>query len=167
MKPSGQSSAPESVLQEWKIETFNSDIASSHTAYAIVYVYAAELFPTDYRSQCIGLFAAASRFGSVFSPFIGQLGDVARFLPYAIFGAAGIVASVFVLMLPETSGHQLPETLAEAESIGGDGGVRGADAADEDQPLLDNSSSVSLRRTDSVVSLDYSIGEDDVYYKRM
>lgn len=39
-------------------------------------------------------------------------------LPYLTFGTMSILASLLVLKLPETLNKKLPDTLAEAESIG-------------------------------------------------
>ena len=39
-------------------------------------------------------------------------------LPNVVFGAFGLTAASLILFLPETLGHSLPESVAEAETFG-------------------------------------------------
>ena len=43
--------------------------------------------------------------------------DVSKFIPLIIFGALSLLAGLSTLILPETKGLTLPQTLKEAESI--------------------------------------------------
>lgn len=42
-------------------------------AFAIVYVYSAEIFPTEYRSVGIGACSMCARIGGIVAPFIASL----------------------------------------------------------------------------------------------
>jgi len=88
--------------------------------FAIVFVYGAELFPTDLRNSGIGLSSAAGRIGSILAPFISSLGADSQILPMSIFGGLSVVAGLLTLLLPETYGENLPTTLDEAENFGSD-----------------------------------------------
>jgi hypothetical protein len=43
------------------------------SAYAIMFVYATELFPTVVRGTAIGLASLIGRFGSALAPIVGKL----------------------------------------------------------------------------------------------
>lgn len=90
-------------------------------ASAIVYVAAAEQWPTSCRNLGINYGAACGRVGSVLAPLMKLLP-----MPSAILGCIGATAALAVLALPETSGQSIPETLggvaaAAAGSVGGSG----------------------------------------------
>ncbi|XP_072019040.1 organic cation transporter protein-like [Amphiura filiformis] len=88
-------------------------------SYAIVYLYAAELFPTPIRNAGVGMGSFTSRIGSILAPQILLLGDAfTPQLPIAIFGGLALVAGLLVLLLPETLNKKLPETMEEGEAFG-------------------------------------------------
>ncbi|KAK8719526.1 hypothetical protein OTU49_013981 [Cherax quadricarinatus] len=89
-------------------------------AFAIIYIYSAEIFPTDYRSVGIGACSMCARVGGILAPFIASLARTYRPLPLIIFGALSIVSGCLVVFLPETVGCELPQTLQESESFGSD-----------------------------------------------
>ncbi|XP_064102942.1 organic cation transporter protein-like isoform X1 [Macrobrachium nipponense] len=87
------------------------------SAYQILIFYSTELFPTEVRSRGVGTCFMISRLGSIVSPFINEiLGSVYPWAPSAVFGATAFVAGLVMLMLPETMGVALPETVAELEA---------------------------------------------------
>ena len=85
-------------------------------SFCVVYVFAAELFPTEVRSIGIGFGSMVGRIGGVLAPFIILLQDQEglSFLPYLIFGICGIVSGVWALFLPETAGKPMLQTIDEA-----------------------------------------------------
>ncbi|XP_072019016.1 organic cation transporter protein-like [Amphiura filiformis] len=88
-------------------------------SYATVYLYAAELFPTPIRNVGVGMGSFSSRIGSILSPYILLLADiVSPELPLIIFASFCFVAGIPLLLLPETQGRKLPETLEEGELVG-------------------------------------------------
>ncbi|XP_068230265.1 organic cation transporter protein-like [Palaemon carinicauda] len=87
------------------------------SAYQILIFYSTELFPTEVRSRGVGTCFMMSRVGSIISPFINEiLGSLYPWAPSAVFGSSAIVASLVMLILPETLGVALPDTVAELES---------------------------------------------------
>ncbi|XP_014679909.1 PREDICTED: solute carrier family 22 member 15-like [Priapulus caudatus] len=85
---------------------------------AVVYNYSAELFPTVVRNTGIGMGSACARFGGIISPFIAIMDNTVPHLSMYIMGIAGIIAGFAALLLPETKGQPLPETLEDGERFG-------------------------------------------------
>ena len=79
-----------------------------------IYVYAAELFPTDMRTTGLGFASMVGRIGGIAAPFIILL---PRFTPNLIFALSGIVSGFSVLLLPETKNKPLLQTLNQAKSF--------------------------------------------------
>ncbi|XP_037786417.1 organic cation transporter protein-like [Penaeus monodon] len=87
-------------------------------SYQIIYVYVTELFPTEARTTGMGSAIVASRIGSVLAPFVTDfLGPVLPWAPSVIFGASSLVAGAVTLVLRETLGAPLPDTIADLETI--------------------------------------------------
>ena len=60
-----------------------------------------------------------SRIGSIASPYVLYLGDVTFFqLPFLVFGSFALLAGVSTLLLPDTLGAKLPQTMEEGEAFG-------------------------------------------------
>ncbi|XP_042209976.1 organic cation transporter protein-like isoform X3 [Homarus americanus] len=89
-------------------------------AFAIVYVYSAEIFPTEYRSVGIGACSMCARVGGILAPFISNLANTYKPLPLFIFGVLSIISGCLIVLLPETVGCELPQTLQESEMFGSD-----------------------------------------------
>ena len=87
-------------------------------AFATVFVYSAELFPTPVRNSAIGLCSKLARIGALLAPSIASLDSVLACLPFLIMGGAAILVGSLSFLLPETRGHKLPETVEEAAAIG-------------------------------------------------
>ena len=85
-------------------------------SFCVLYVFAAELFPTEIRSIGIGFGSMIGRIGGFLAPFIILLQDTESlsFLPYLIFGISAIVSGVWTLFLPETAGKPMLQTIDEA-----------------------------------------------------
>ncbi|XP_033104809.1 organic cation transporter protein-like [Anneissia japonica] len=85
----------------------------------ICIVYAAELFPTPVRGAGIGIAVTCARFGGITAPLL-WLRSIRywKALPMVMFGLLSIIAGSAVLILPETVGRNLPETMEEGESYG-------------------------------------------------
>lgn len=59
----------------------------------------------------------SSRIGGIIAPLIRISGRSWRPLPFIIYGAASIAAGLLALLLPETKGRKLPETVEEGENF--------------------------------------------------
>ncbi|XP_022082249.1 organic cation transporter protein-like [Acanthaster planci] len=88
------------------------------TTFGMIYTYSAEIYPTQLRSQGMGLSSMMARISGIICPFILELGAVWFSLPYFIFGAFSISSGLLLLFLPETRGKPLPETVEDAERVG-------------------------------------------------
>jgi len=105
---------------DWMFETakwlsFLGKFAISGS-FCVLYVFAAELFPTEVRSIGIGFGSMVGRVGGIVAPFIILLQDTEglSFVPYLIFGIGGIVSGTWALFLPETAGQPIMQTIDEA-----------------------------------------------------
>ncbi|GAB1601645.1 organic cation transporter protein-like [Argonauta hians] len=79
-------------------------------AIGIVYIYTAELFPTAVRNLAIG---TASIFGSIGGAISPLVLDVPGAWPLIIYGFMSIASGVFCLLLTETKGLTMPDTISE------------------------------------------------------
>ncbi|XP_059154041.1 organic cation transporter protein-like isoform X2 [Physella acuta] len=92
-------------------------------AFAIIYIYTAELFPTVMRNSGLGLSSTTARIGGILAPYIADLGnvvggDLAVILPLLIFGSLSLAAGLCALILPETANRKLPDTVQDAKNFG-------------------------------------------------
>jgi OCT family organic cation transporter-like MFS transporter 15 len=71
-------------------------------AFNIVWIYSSELYPTSVRSSIILLLNSLSRIGGLLAPFSSMTAVIWKPLPYFTFSAIAFLASLFVLLLPET-----------------------------------------------------------------
>ncbi|KAK2501048.1 hypothetical protein MC885_011036 [Smutsia gigantea] len=78
----------------------------------------AELYPTFIRSLGVMVCSSLSDLGGILTPFlVFRLMEVWRGLPLILFAVVGLVAGAVTLLLPETKGVALPETIEDAENI--------------------------------------------------
>ncbi|KAL6651457.1 hypothetical protein ACP70R_010382 [Stipagrostis hirtigluma subsp. patula] len=80
--------------------------------YNLLFIYTAELFPTVVRNAALGCTAQAAQMGAIVAPLVVVLGER---VPFAVFGASGIVGGLLVLYLPETMNKPLYDTMAGLE----------------------------------------------------
>lgn len=74
--------------------------------------------PTNMRSGAVGTLSTVARLTSLLAPFIPLLKTYYSFLPLTVFGSFALVAGLMSLILPETLGCDLPDTISEAEEMG-------------------------------------------------
>ncbi|XP_067010879.2 organic cation transporter protein [Anabrus simplex] len=84
-------------------------------SFTTIYMFSAELFPTVVRNVGIGASATCARIGGMMAPYINLLGNSA---PPVTFGALTFTAGLLALILPETLGKTLPDTIEEGEQFG-------------------------------------------------
>ena len=63
----------------------------------------------------MGVSSTSARVGGVAAPVVVLLSVVFESLPLMIFGAVSLIAGFLILLLPETLGKPLPETLEDCE----------------------------------------------------
>ncbi|XP_060072913.1 organic cation transporter protein-like [Ylistrum balloti] len=92
-------------------------------AYAVIYVWSAELYPTVVRTVGMGASSSCARIGGMISPYIADLnkvidGNLGRAVPLVVFGTMSVGAGILSLWLPETNKRDLPETLEDSKRFG-------------------------------------------------
>ncbi|XP_058801883.1 organic cation transporter protein-like isoform X2 [Phymastichus coffea] len=93
-------------------------IVGMSVSFTTVYLYSGELFPTVIRNIGVGTSSMCARIGSILAPFVVSLGKVKPWLPPVIFGILPIIGAALCILLPETNGCELPETLQDGEDFG-------------------------------------------------
>ncbi|XP_045508830.1 organic cation transporter protein-like [Colias croceus] len=91
-----------------------------NVSYNIGLQYAAELLPTVVRAQGVALIHIMGYVASILAPFVVYLANISPELPLLILGVLGILGGVLCLLLPETMGAEMPQTLADGEAFGAD-----------------------------------------------
>ncbi|XP_076077761.1 organic cation transporter protein-like [Mytilus galloprovincialis] len=95
-------------------------------AFAVMFLYSGEIFPTVIRNSALGIAAFFARVGGMIAPYIIDIAayiehDIGKATPLLIFGVTAVVAGIFALKLPETKGVALPETLEDWLNFGKSG----------------------------------------------
>uniref|UniRef100_A0A1B6ML33 Major facilitator superfamily (MFS) profile domain-containing protein n=1 Tax=Graphocephala atropunctata TaxID=36148 RepID=A0A1B6ML33_9HEMI len=83
---------------------------------AVIYLYTAEIFPTELRTSLLAVCSTVGRLGPLFVPQIPLLADYMN--PMILFGAVSMLGGLLILGCPETLNTKLPDTIEEAENIG-------------------------------------------------
>ena len=88
-------------------------------AFCAVYIFSAELFPTDVRSIGVGCGSMFGRVGGFAAPLIIELQfmDGLTWVPMTIFGVSTIIGGVICLFLPETAKMPIFRTIEDAENF--------------------------------------------------
>ena len=87
-------------------------------SFAIVFVYTAELFPTEIRSTAVGGSSFCGRIGGIIAPQIALLDTVWQPFPLLIMGTGSLIGGILVFVfLPETLGKKLPSSMQEALNL--------------------------------------------------
>ncbi|XP_032693470.1 solute carrier family 22 member 4 isoform X1 [Lontra canadensis] len=89
------------------------------SAFSMLYVFTAELYPTPVRNMAVGVTSMASRVGSIIAPYFVYLGAYNRVLPYIVMGSLTVFIGIITLFFPESFGMTLPETLEQMQKVKG------------------------------------------------
>lgn len=84
---------------------------------AVMYIYTAELFPTQVRANAVGLCSMVEQLGGIISPLFLYIYDVHSWLPGTIFGLSSIFAGILSLYLPETYNLQMMMSFEDATAM--------------------------------------------------
>ncbi|XP_075779214.1 solute carrier family 22 member 16 isoform X1 [Pelodiscus sinensis] len=109
------------IPQDFSILTVLANMSGKFAigvAFGLIYLYTAELYPTVIRSLAVGSGSMMCRVGSIVAPFCVYLMSVWIFMPQLLVGIMAFLTGMLTLMLPETLGKPLTNTLAEAAELG-------------------------------------------------
>lgn len=93
---------------------------SVNISYNIGLQYAAELLPTVVRAQGVAFIHIMGYVAQIVAPFVVYLASISQSLPLIVLGVIGIIGGFLSLFLPETLGHELPQSIADGEEFGKD-----------------------------------------------
>ena len=89
----------------------------SGTAFLLVWLITAELYPTNLRSQAVGTCSTVARMFGLVAPFVAQLATIWKPLPMLILGVPSIFAAFLAYFIPETKNIELPTTMKDADQL--------------------------------------------------
>ncbi|XP_022815571.1 organic cation transporter protein-like isoform X2 [Spodoptera litura] len=95
-------------------------VSCSAIAASTIYIYTSELYPTVLRNMGMGACSTAMRIGSMAAPFISNTSTTIPWLPTAIFGTTPVLAGLVALLLPETKGRSLPDSIEDVRTTDSD-----------------------------------------------
>ncbi|XP_050424536.1 organic cation transporter-like protein [Adelges cooleyi] len=88
-------------------------------SFVILYMYTAEMFPTEIRHSLLGICSMFGRIGSMIAPQSPLLSTYfGQSAPLIMFSGAAFIAGCLALLFPETFNRKMPDTVLEAEAIG-------------------------------------------------
>ncbi|XP_077166548.1 putative solute carrier family 22 member 31 [Paroedura picta] len=91
-------------------------ILASHAVTALSIFFASEVLPTVVRGAGLGLILAASTVGLAAAPLLALHHSQGFFLHHMVFASFAILSVLSIMLLPETSGRPLPDSMRDGES---------------------------------------------------
>ncbi|XP_077687274.1 putative solute carrier family 22 member 31 isoform X3 [Eretmochelys imbricata] len=104
-------------LLNWIILTLSVvGIACSQAVTMLSIFFASEVLPTVVRGAWLGLIIAASFVGKAAGPIMDIQNNRGFFLHHVVFASFAILSVLSIMLLPESKGKGLPESLQDGES---------------------------------------------------
>ncbi|XP_060032141.1 solute carrier family 22 member 12 isoform X2 [Erinaceus europaeus] len=91
-------------------------LAGLGSTFTCVIVYSGELFPTVLRMTAVGVGQMSARGGAILGPLVRLVGAPGSPLPLLVYGAVPVLSGLAALLLPETRGLPLPDTIQDVQS---------------------------------------------------
>uniref|UniRef100_A0A8C6FEJ4 Solute carrier family 22 member 23 n=1 Tax=Moschus moschiferus TaxID=68415 RepID=A0A8C6FEJ4_MOSMO len=88
---------------------------ASHAVGSLSVFFCAEITPTVIRCGGLGLVLASAGFGMLTAPIIELHNQKGYFLHHVIFACCTLICIICLLLLPESRGQSLPESIADGE----------------------------------------------------
>jgi len=85
-------------------------------AFAVLYMWTSELYPTTIRARSMSINSVCARFGAICSPFVVDIGRTNPALATVVFAAPCLICGCLDLMLPETNGRKMLSTIDDVGS---------------------------------------------------
>ncbi|OWF49592.1 organic cation transporter protein-like [Mizuhopecten yessoensis] len=82
-------------------------------SFALLFLYTPELYPTNLRNIGLGICSAAARIGGMIAPYSNIFASYVIWGPGVAFGICCILVAFLTLLLPETNGKELPQTVED------------------------------------------------------
>ncbi|XP_023333215.1 solute carrier family 22 member 21 [Eurytemora carolleeae] len=89
----------------------------SNIAWFIMWVQSIEVFPTCVRNTGINLSVVVSLTISMTTPFTMEMDSIDKRLPYVVFVSLGVIGTIAAVLVPETKGISLPESIDQVNAI--------------------------------------------------
>uniref|UniRef100_A0A8C4LUD2 Major facilitator superfamily (MFS) profile domain-containing protein n=1 Tax=Equus asinus TaxID=9793 RepID=A0A8C4LUD2_EQUAS len=78
-------------------------------------IYTSELYPTVMRQRGQSMSGTLANTGSIVSPLVGMTAELHPSLPFFFYGAVPMAVCPIIVLLPETIGQPLPNTVLDLE----------------------------------------------------
>ncbi|XP_067857872.1 solute carrier family 22 member 23-like [Heptranchias perlo] len=89
---------------------------ASHSVGNLSIFFCAELTPTVIRGGGLGLVLASAGFGQLTAPIMELHNQKGYFLHHVIFACCTVICIICILLLPESKGQNLPETIDDGDN---------------------------------------------------
>lgn len=105
-------------------------------SFMILFVYEAELLPTEVRLMGLAVTIIAANVAGSFAPYIADyLSPLVPWLPSVVFGVSSFVACLMIIPLPETLGRPLPDTIEDLTRLWRSKGTKLGRTEDDDSQM--------------------------------